>query len=69
MGGAGGWVELRLMYTSIAFVETLAAPVSSPVFAGPFKIGLGWSDAWVGLPFVVAVWVSLGIRWSPRKER
>lgn len=52
-----GGHEIGLMYTSIAVVETLAALVSGPVYAGLFNVGLAWGDQWVGLPFVVSGWV------------
>ena len=49
-----GGQEIGLMYTIIAFVEALAALVSGPVYAGLFRVGLGWGEEWVGFPFVVA---------------
>lgn len=45
---------IGLMYTSIAFVEALAALVAEPVYAGLYNVGLEWGDKWAGLPFISA---------------
>lgn len=55
-----GAKDIALLYTSIAFVETAALLVATPMFSYLFKVGMGWGGGWIGLPYLVGGAILVG---------
>lgn len=54
--------HISTLYTAMGVMQASGALVAGPVLVVTFKAGLGWGEAWEGLPFlVVAVSFALGV--------
>ncbi|KAK5660571.1 hypothetical protein OQA88_13125 [Cercophora sp. LCS_1] len=55
-----GGHNIGLLYSSIAFVETVSGLIGGPLFGRLFGVGVGWGDDWIGLPYLVGGVILIG---------
>ncbi|KAK0651109.1 major facilitator superfamily domain-containing protein [Cercophora newfieldiana] len=60
MTSLAGSKDIGLLYSSIAFVDSFAMIIGSPLYSYLFKVGLGLGGGWIGLPYHFAGVVLVG---------
>ncbi|KJZ71934.1 hypothetical protein HIM_08690 [Hirsutella minnesotensis 3608] len=49
-----GEEHIGTLFTAMSVLESIGVLTAGPMMAAAFRLGLGWGDAWIGLPFILA---------------
>lgn len=52
LASVAGERHIGILFTAISVLETIGMLVAGPLMAATFRIGLGWGEFWIGLPFI-----------------